>query len=202
MRLLASWNDFWFQNGFNLAPFWGYAGVFFWVFWVSIWHLNLRTFSKRFLVDFWSILDPSGSPKSLKKQWCLTFLLILLDRSWERFWIDFWSILDPRIVSKSLPRSSLKLLKIIAVFGCLLEPQKIDFCVNMAATWPDLGPQNGTKLGPKWCQNRSRRPMGPHGAPMDPHGTPPNRFWIDFGLILGRFWIDLMMMLGGFWVDF
>ena len=77
------------------------------------------------------------------------------------------------------------MLKIITVFECLLEPQKIDFCVNMAPTWPDLGPQDDPKLVPKWGQNRPRRPMGRHGEPMDPHGTPPNRFSIDLGSILG-----------------
>ena len=92
-------------------------------------------------------------------------------------------------------------LEIIIVFESLQDPLKINFSANMAATCPQLGPQHAPKLGPKWCQNRSRRPMGPHGAPMDPHGTPPNRFWIDFGLILGRFWIDFMLMSGGFWVD-
>ena len=153
----------------------------------------------RFLIDL-------GPHREAQNHWktngFLRFLLFLLDRSWDRFWTDFWSILDPQIVPKSLPRSSLKLLKIIAVFGCLLEPQKIDFCVNMAATWSDLGPQDGPNLGPKWCQNRSRRHMGPHGAPMDPYGAPPNRFWIDFGMILGRFWVDFGSILNRFfgWV--
>ena len=95
----------------------------------------------------------------------------------------FWT---PKSIQNRSQETPLKLLKIIAFFGCLLEPQKIDFCANMAATWPDLGPQDGPKLGPKWCQNRSRRLTRPHGAPMDLYGPSPNRFWIDFGTILDR----------------
>ena len=107
----------------------------------------------------------------------------------------FGSILGSQIAPKSVPRGSRMALEIIVVFEGLQDPLKIDFSANMAATCPQLGPQHAPKLGPKWCRNRSRRPMGPQG----PHGAPLNQVWIDFGLIFDRFWIDFGLM---FFIDF
>ena len=69
---------------------------------------------------------------------------------------------------------------------------------NMAPTWPQLGPQDGPKLGLKWRQNRTKNDLGSEGGPrtdfgpiLDPFGTDfgPiwDRFGTDFGLILARF---------------
>ena len=77
-------------------------------------------------------------------------------------------------------------LEIIIVFEGLQGPLKSDVSANMAATCPQLGPQHAPKLGPKWCRNRSRRPMGPHGAPL-------HQVWIDYGLIFDRFWVDFWL---------
>ena len=105
----------------------------------------------------------------------------------------FGSILGSQIAPKSVPRGSRMALEIIVVFEGLRDPLKINFSANMAATCPQLGPQHAPKLGPKWCRNRSRRPMGPHGAPL-------NQVWIDFGLIFDRFWVDFLLIFGWFWV--
>ena len=86
-------------------------------------------------------------------------------------------------------------LEIIIVFESLQDPLKINFSANMAATCPQLGPQHAPKLGPKWCQNRSSRPMGPHGPPWSPSEPSLDRIWLDFGTIFDRFWVDFVLIL-------
>ena len=132
----------------------------------------------------------------------LTFLLSLLVRSWGQFWTDFGSILDPKIVWKSVPGALLKLLRIMFVFCCFPDPQKINFLSNMAPTWPDFGPQDGPKLGPKWTQNQPKNGLRGEissgtdfGPILDRSWTDFDRFWDDFWSILGRCWID-------FWLNF
>jgi len=93
-------------------------------------------------------------------------------------------------------------LEIIIVFESLQDPLKIDFSANMAATCPQLGPQHAPKLGPKWCQNRSWRPMGPHGPPWSPSEPSLDRIWLDFGTIFDRFWVDFVLILYYFFVVF
>ena len=93
-------------------------------------------------------------------------------------------------------------LEIIVVFEGLQDPLKIDFSANMAATCPQLGPQHAPKLGPKWCRNRSRRPMGPHGPPWSPSEPSLDRIWLDFGTIFDRFWVDFVLILYYFFVVF
>ena len=39
------------QHGPNLGPFWSQVGHFLGHFWVLFWHLNLRSFWRRFLID-------------------------------------------------------------------------------------------------------------------------------------------------------
>ena len=43
------------QHGPNLNPCWSHVGHFLGHFWVSFWHLNLRSPLRRFFVDFWSL---------------------------------------------------------------------------------------------------------------------------------------------------
>ena len=93
-------------------------------------------------------------------------------------------------------------LEIIIVFESLQDPLKINFSANMAATCPQLGPQHAPKLGPKWCQNRSWRPMGPHGPPWSPSEPSLDRIWLDFGTIFDRFWVDFVLILYYFFVVF
>ena len=121
--------------------------------------------------------------------WCLGPIL-------DRFWIDFGSLWAPKIAPKSIPRGFRMALEIIVVFESLQDPLKIDFSANMAATCPQLGPQHAPKLGPKWCRNRSRRPMGPHGPPWSPSESSLDRFGVDFD----RFWVDFLLILGCFFV--
>ena len=144
------------------------------------------------------------------------------DRSRDCLWNDFGSILVPKILPKSVPRGTLKLFKIIAVFHCFLDRQKIDFLIHMAPTWPHFGPQAGSKLGPKW--DRIRRHFGKIRPSMGVPGSPglswPRPFSsfafnIDFRLPLdgsktilrfnmapnlGSFWGHVGHFLGQFWV--
>ena len=114
----------------------------------------------------------------------------------------FGSILGSQTAPKSVPRGSRMSLEIIIVFESLQDPLKIDFSANMAATCPQLGPQHAPKLGPKWCQNRSSRPMGPHGPPWSPSEPSLDRIWLDFGTIFDRFWVDFVLILYYFFVVF
>ena len=93
--------------------------------------------------------------------------------------IDLESILDSKIAPKSIPRESRRVLDIMVVFACPRTPLKMDFLVNMAPTWPQLGRQDGTNLEPKWEENLSKNGFGSEvgsGA--------------EFGSILGRFGTD------------
>ena len=68
--------------------------------------------------------------------------------------------------------------------------------VNMAPTWPDLGPQDGPKLGPKWDQNRTKKGFGSDVGSWTDFGPILDRFGVDFGTILGRFLIDFGTIFG------
>ena len=114
---------------------------------------------------------------------------------------DFGTILGSKIDPKSVPKGSSKVLKIMIVFQCFFEPQKIDFWVNMAPTWPDFGSQDGPKLVPKWGQNRPQNGLESEVGSRTDFGTILGRFWDQFGLILGRFLIDFGTMLGRSLVD-
>ena len=105
----------------------------------------------------------------------------------------FGSILGSQTAPKSVPRGSRMSLEIIIVFESLQDPLKINFSANMAATCPQLGPQHAPKLGPKWCQNRSWRPMGTHGRPWSPSEPSLDRIWLDFGTILGWFCVNSLL---------
>ena len=92
------------------------------------------------------------------------------------------------------------------VFQCLLEPQKIDFLVNMGPTWPDFASQDGPKLAPKWDQNRSKIGLGSEVGSRTDFGTISDRFrdhvWSILGTVLGRFWVELWLILGRCWIVF
>ena len=151
---------------------------------------------------FWLIVDRSSITRILdfiensQCNWrCAAFSL---DRSWIRFCIDLGSLADPKIVPKSLPRGSRRVLKIIVVFDCLLEPSKINLLANMAPTWPDFAPQDGSKLGLKSVQNRFRSRLRFGSWFWTEFGPMLDRFWTDFGPILDRFWTDFGPMFGWF----
>ena len=93
-------------------------------------------------------------------------------------------------------------MKIMIVFQCLLEPQKIDFWTNMAPAWPDFGSQDGPKLVPKWGQSRPQNGLGSDVGSRADSGSILGRFWVDLGSILSRFWADFWSNLGRFLVDF
>ena len=76
-------------------------------------------------------------------------------------------------------------MKIMIVFQCLLELQKIDFWTNMAPTWPDFGSQDGPKLAPKWGQNRPQNGLGSEVGSRTDSGSIWNRFLVDSGTIFG-----------------
>ena len=177
----------WVDLGGMLEHFWS-------MFWVLFCSLLLRYSWRRFLVDFSSIFDPPEEQKTLKNQWFFNIFVFfassLLRPLLDRFWVDFWSILEPKIVPKSSPKGSSKGLKIMIVFQCLFEPQKINFLVDMAPAWLDLAPQDGPKLAPKWGQSRSQNGLGSEVSSGTDFGTILGRFWDDFGTILGRFLDD------------
>ena len=92
----------------------------------------------------------------------------------------------------------MRLLKIIAVLDWLLDPQKIDFLVNIAATWPDFGPQDDPKLGSQIrkknrSKNHLRSELGSgaaFGPILGPSWADLDRFWDQFCLLLGRFFVE------------
>ena len=123
-------------------------------------------------------------------------MIMIFNTFEDPFGIDFGSILGPKIGPKSTPKGISKVLKIMIVFQCLLEPQKIDFWIDMAPTWLDFGPQDGPKLAPKWCQNRSKNGLGSEVGSRTDVGTILGRFWDPFWSILGRFSVDLGRIFG------
>ena len=168
----------WSHLASKIGPCWSHVGHYLGHFWLLLWNLNLRWLWKRFCVCFWLIFDLPRSPKtSAPSFWIL--LHLRLDRSWNRSWTNFWLDFGLQNRSKIGPKSRM-VLEIIVVFEGLQDPLKIDFSANMAATCPQLGTQHAPKLGPKWCRNRSRRPMGPHGPPWSPSEPSSDRFWVDF----------------------
>ena len=163
--------------------------------------MALKTIFCLFLIDFRPpcILTNIGPAEGF--EYFYVFVLIALETDLGPI---FGSILGSQTDPKSVPRGSRMSLEIIIVFESLQDPLKIDFSANMAATCPQLGPQHAPKLGPKWCRNRSRRPMGPHGPPWSPSEPSSDRFWVDFGLIFDRFWVDFglifLLIFGCFFV--
>ena len=155
--------------------------------------MALKTIFCLFLIDF----RPPQIPKNIGPaegfEYFHICVLIALETDLGPI---FGSILGSQIIPKSVPRGSRMALEIIVVFEGLQDPLKIDFSTNMAATCPQLGPQHAPKLGPKWCRNRSRRPMGPHGPPWSPSEQSLDRFWVDFWSILGWFWVDFLLIFG------
>ena len=69
----------------------------------------------------------------------------------------------------------------------------------MASTWPDLGPQDGPKLGQQSLRNRYKNGLRSDVGSRADFGPILGRFWYDFWSILGRIWDDVSLI---FWVDF
>ena len=114
------------------------------------------------------------------------FLHLLHDRSWDRSLTDLGSILVPKIVPKSDPKRFRKVSKFLVVFDRPPGPPKINFLANTAPTWPQLGPQDGPKLGLKWRQNRTKNGIGSEGGPWTDFGPILDQFGTDFGQILAQ----------------
>ena len=158
---------------------------------------------------FSSIFDRSSITCILdfieNSQWNRRCAAFSLDRSWDRFWIDFGSIFNPKLGPKSLPRKPRRVLKIIVVFDCLLEPSKINFSSSMDRFCPP-------KMAPSWVQNGVN--IGPKLVLEAKSALEPilNRFLVDLWskksipepifLISARFLIDLGTILDGCLVDF
>ena len=104
---------------------------------------------------------------------------------------DFGSILDTKIAPKSVPRGSRMALEIMVVFEGLQDPLKSIFQPTWPQHVPNLAPNMPPSLGPKWCRNRSRRPMGPHGPPWNPSEPSLDRFWVDFWLFFVACWVHM-----------
>ena len=135
--------------------------------------MALTTILCLFLIDFRppQILKNIGPAEAF--EYFHICILIALETDFEQILARFW-------IPKSLRNRSQMALEIMVVFEGLQDPLKIYFSTNMAATCPQLGAQRAPKLGQKWCQNRSRRPMGPHGPPWSPSEPSLDRFWVDF----------------------
>ena len=58
----------------------------------------------------------------------------------------------------------------------------------MAPAWPDFGPQ-----ALSWVQNEVQNRSRKRSRLQD-------RFWTDFGPILGRFWVHVWLIFGSFWL--
>ena len=161
--------------------------------------MALKTIFCLFLIDFRPPQIPKNIGPAEAFEYFYICVLIALETDLGPI---FGSILGSQIAPKSVPRGSRMALEIMVVFEGLQDPLKIDFSTNMAATCPQLGPQHAPKLGPKWCRNRSRRPMGPHGPPWSPSEPSLDRIWLDFGTIFDRFWVDFVLILYYFFVVF
>ena len=85
-------------------------------------------------------------------------------------------------------------MKIMIVFQCLLEPQKIDFWTSMAQHGPILAP----KMAPSWLQNGVKTDPKTVSEAMSAPEPILGRLWVDFLSILGRRWVEF----GRFWDDF
>ena len=157
-------------------------------------------------VYFWSILDPSGSPKSLKNQWVFNifayFAWSLLRSILDRFLIEFGPQNRPKIGPK-------KLLKAVENHCCFWLPSWTSknwfLCQhgrNMARFGPPKWHQVGPKMVPKSLPTAYGAPWGAHGPPWGPSEPILDRFWADFGSILDRFYADVGRILGQFLIDF
>ena len=160
-------------------------------FGLLFWHLNIRSFLRRFLIDF----RPPASSKTPPCQCFWGFLHLLHDRSWNRSWTNFGSILEFQIDPKSVPKRLENVSNFIVNFESHPGPPKINFWANMVPTWPPLGFKNDPKWSPNWCPNRSQNGSGKPKWPPDPPGSTFGRFFVDFDwnfvdvwTILIRFW--------------
>ena len=85
-------------------------------------------------------------------------------------------------------------MKIMIVFQCLLELQKIDFWTNLAPSWPKNTPNINPPALQNGGQKRSQNGLGSEVGSRTDFETILDRFGTHFG----RFWDDS----GRFWDDF
>ena len=108
------------------------------------------------LIDFSSIFETSKPQKTLKNKWFFSIFAFSLPSLLRSILLRTWSHFGLQNRPKICPKRVFKGVEIISVLQCLLEPAKINFLTNIAPTWPDFAPQDGSKLGPKSVQNRFR----------------------------------------------
>ena len=97
------------------------------------------------------------------------------------------SILDPENLPQMEPTSNPRGFEIgfenASNFG-------VDFKLNLAPTWLQLGPREGANEGPTNQGFRILEPSWAHLGPQGPPGTQNYGFSIDLGSIFDRFGID------------
>ena len=185
------WSPTWPQLGSILELCWALFGTFLGVVLASSLKIAFRHDFDGSLIDF----RPSEATKTLKNSWFFKgfcfFARSLLRPLLDRFWIDFGT----KNRSKIGPKRPSKAIENHVRFLVLSRPSKNQFfgqhAPNMARFWPPRWPQVGSQMGSKSIQNRPWK-----------RNRLRNRFWDDFGRILGRFWADFGPILGPCLVDF
>ena len=117
------------------------------------------------------------------------FACSLLRPLLDRFWDDFGTKNRPKVDPKRVPKGVENHVRFLVPS----RPSKNQFsgqhAPNMVRFWPPRWPQVGSQMGSKSVQNRARK-----------RNWLRNRFWDDFGTILGRFWVHVWLIFGSFWL--
>ena len=154
-------------------------------------HLNLHVRSRcdidRFFIDFRTLELSKNIEKLMVFEHFCIFATIALEIDFAPNLGPFWT---PKSTQNLSPEGLQRCWKSYRFYNAFLNLQKIIFLANMAPTWPDFAPQDGSKLGPKSVLNRfrSRLRFG-------------SWFWTEFGPILDRFWTDFGPNLDRFFAD-
>ena len=167
-----------------LGPSWVALGTFWETFWSIFGQCSCMFVQGAILIDFSSIFEPSKSQKTLRNKLFFSIfafslpslLRSILLRTWSHFGLQNRPKICPKRVFKGVENH----------IGFTMPSWAFKnhfFLASMAPTWPDFAPQDGSKLGPKSVQNRSRSRL-----------RSGSWFWTDFGPILDRFWTDFWLI--------
>ena len=118
---------------------------------------------------------------------CICFM-IALETDLGPILVRFWTPKSFQNRSQEGPEGCWKSWSFLHAFGNL---QKSIF----GPTWPQLGPQDGPKLEPKWDRNRTKKGLGSEVGSRADFGSIFDRFLVDF-------WDDFWQILGWFLVEF